>query len=257
MSMSPKLFGTANLAIAEAGKALRFLGKELHAPRWQGIEAPAPMLEVLGISFRCPIEHNTSDWVEACRPNLPWADEHFEERVSGVPSNPGESYKNWPFYPKNERDEKIRPQQKFTHTYQERIWPKKAGDYEDTPWRPIRGIRYEYGDLIDVVALLQREPHTRQAFLPIWFPEDTGAVHGGRVPCTLGYLFMLRHQHLHCTYYIRSCDYFRHFRDDVYLAGRLVQWIAESLDKDIRPGLLDMHIGSLHCWLNERNVLPK
>ena len=30
----------------------------------------------------------------------------------------------------------------------------------------------------DVIDLLEREPFTRQAYLPIWFPEDTGAFHG-------------------------------------------------------------------------------
>ena len=67
----------------------------------------------------------------------------------------------------------------------------------------------DYGDLDDVVTLLTNDPLTRQAFLPMWFPEDTGVVHGTRVPCSLGYHFMQRDGRLSITYYIRSCDIVR------------------------------------------------
>jgi thymidylate synthase len=119
-----------------------------------------------------------------------------------------------------------------------------------------RGIRYQYGDLNDVVEQLRRDESTRQAYLPIFFPEDTGAVHGGRVPCTLGYLFVMRYGFLHCTYYIRSCDFFRHFRDDVYLACRLTLWMTDQLNSGT-PGVLNMHIANLHCWKSELEMLPK
>jgi thymidylate synthase len=93
--------------------------------------------------------------------------------------------------------------------------------------RSIQGIRYEYGDLDDVVNLLYEHPFTRQATFPIFFPEDTGAVHGGRIPCTLHYHFLRRGDSLHLWYAIRSCDAVRHFRDDVYMATRLCQWVTE------------------------------
>jgi thymidylate synthase len=78
-----------------------------------------------------------------------------------------------------------------------------------------------------VIDLLRDRPTTRQAFIPIWFPEDTGAHHGERVPCTLGYHLMARDGRLKIVYYMRSCDFLRHFRDDVYMAGRLCQWVCE------------------------------
>jgi thymidylate synthase len=144
----------------------------------------------------------------------------------------------------------------FSHTYPERIWPKRAGISSIAP-RPDnnKGIRYDYGDLADMVDLLKREPETRQAYLPIWFPEDTGAPSYQRVPCTLGYHFIRRHGFFHMTYYIRSCDIIRHFRDDIYLALKLYYWIKDvSLPKTI-PGLFTMHIVSLHCFYNERGLL--
>jgi thymidylate synthase len=122
---------------------------------------------------------------------------------------------------------------------------------------PRQGVRYRYGDLGDVVDLLVKNPLTRNAYLPVWFPEDTGIVHGGRAPCTLGYLFRLRDNALSIAYYIRSCDFRRHFQDDVYLTIRLLLWVIERCrEKDRRwdsvvPGKFSMHIGSLHIFKND------
>ena len=126
------------------------------------------------------------------------------------------------------------------------------------------GIRYNYGDFGDVIDLLQREPYTRQAFLPMWFPEDTGSVHGERVPCTIGYHFMRRGDYLHIVYYIRSCDYLRHFRDDIYMACRKLMWVLDELKtrdpkrwSNVVPGYYAMHITSLHCFNKEKEVLKQ
>ena len=130
-----------------------------------------------------------------------------------------------------------------------------------------RGIRYDYGDLDDVLTLLQKYPYTRQATLPIFFPEDTGAVHGGRIPCTLHYHFLLRNDRLHLWYTIRSCDAVRHFRDDVYMAGRLCQWVIDELknmDNDydaqefwegVVPGNLYFTAYSFHVHAGDRHML--
>ena len=128
----------------------------------------------------------------------------------------------------------------------------------------MHGIRYEYGDLQDVVNLIKREPFTRQAFLPMWFPEDTGCLHGGRIPCSLGWHFIRRFNHLHVSYFIRSCDIFRHLRDDVYMCARLVIWMLESLRaldpeewNDVQPGMLTFHCTSLHAFSHEKSLLLK
>jgi len=259
-------------------------GVEVDTGHWQGVPTEGhPDLvtkELLDWDFVCPLPVqsngtvNIVDLQEQVRPNLPWADDHFEERVSRVPSNTGEQYQNWPWWQGGYTEAKsmIPSQQeggefKFTHTYQERIWPKLVNG---SPWQceqPIaHGIHYEYGDLDDVVNLLLREPYTRQAYLPIYFPEDTGSVHGGRTPCTIGYHFMLRGDELHMWYTIRSCDAVRHFRDDVYLALRLQLWVLEALRtkekyefdhpevwSSVRPGnfyfkafSFHVHMGDIH-----------
>ena len=206
--------------------------------------------EILNFNFSCLVPSSIKELQLDIQPNLPWAEDHFQERVGGEPLNPGEQYKNWPYYKK---DEFRTEGEQFTHTYMERFW---------APAKP--GIRYAWGNLRDVAVLLQRDPFTRQAYLPVWFPEDTGASHGGRVPCTLGYHFLLRDNMLHMWYDIRSCDLLRHFQDDIYLACRLLIWmlaiLAVSEDGStswagVVPGWLTMNAHSLHIFEADKPTL--
>ena len=240
--------------------------------RWQSINAPQPMPEVLNYSFSLPLPTEDLDYYrELIKPNLPWADRHFlEERVSGDPVNPGQTWKIWPYSTSantHRREGEIDPQ--FDHSYAERYWPKHAGITEGgilpSDIQPTaQGIRFPYGDLDDLVTILAHEPTTRQAYLPVWFPEDLGAiVQKKRVPCSLGYHFICRNNKLHIVYYLRSCDFVRHFRDDVYLTLRLLFWVLEQCRlaapengwDQIEPGTLTMHITSLHCFESDRKVL--
>ena len=242
---------------------------------WQSQDiSNKPMLathEMTNVSFDMKIPETKELLGELVGAHLPWAEDHFLERVGGEPLNPSPSEEWWPFAQKVNVDHKSEPDGKFSHTYPERLWPKEAGIFrhieaiegDDPIEYPNMGIRFAYGDLGDVVDQLSRGPLTRQAFLPLWFPEDTGAVHRKRVPCTLGYHFLIRNGVLQITYYMRSCDLIRHFQDDVYMAGRLAQWMVEQLlsrmvvvgynfnnpqPDPLVVGSLIMHIVSLHCF---------
>lgn len=226
--------------------------------------------ELTHTAFCVPLpSENPEHYALDIMPNMPWAEDHFQERVCGYPINPGKEWENWPFSKSAETF--LDNRGKFNHNYMERYWPKIAGlinsptrtaaeyasavrqhgDYEIN-----RGILYDYGDLSDVVNLLAADPYTRQAYLPIWFPEDTG---GGskRAPCTIGYHFIMRDERLDINYHIRSCDFVRHFRDDCYLTVRLLLWMLEQTRKldarwdDVKPGLFIMQIGSLHIFRND------
>lgn len=272
------------------GEALLQQGKVIQSQNWQSMGKEQAMFEVKNLSFELPIPKE-ENLIEVLKPNIPWANNHFIERVSTLPLNPGESYKLWPFYGS---DTKVRNHdEKFSHTYMERFWPKYAGGnlrgssinrVENTHIEaiieayakktgslevyknagviykyPMQGIRFNYGDLKDVINLLRDEPTTRQAFLPVWFPEDTGAVHKQRVPCTLGYLFNINFPEMtiDVTYYMRSCDYFRHFIDDIYLAIKLLYYIKNALHESIRltEGNLYFHCRSLHIFAIEQTKL--
>lgn len=254
-------------------------GKKVHPMRWQGVDvaanAQAEMVELLNVDLEVDLRgiESLEHWRTEIQPNLPWADRHFEERVCGEPINPGTEWENWPWAKSAGGFVKGGL---FNHNYMERYWPKIAGflkhptktvsDFRqvlatasETP-HELFGIRHTYGDLNDVVELLRRDPLTRQAYLPIFFPEDTGVGDGARKPCTLGYQFIVRDNLLHIYYPMRSCDLLRHFRDDCYLTVRLGIWMLEQLRErsdyaqfwsKCRLGTYSMHMTSLHCFIGD------
>lgn len=224
---------------------------------WQSKQDTSMSLtrEILNARIELPISSPPGGWASYMRPNLPWADEHFSERVSGKPLNPPPSHVNWPYNREGNKDHM--DGEAFSHSYPERLWSKQA-NHGSLLGR--QGIRYRYGDLDDLVNMLIRNPYTRQAYVPLWFPEDLAAsVEGQRVPCTLGYHFILRSERLHCFYPMRSLDWLRYFRDDAYMAGRLCQWLIHqcrtrrtgddnNVWHEVEPGRLTMHVVSLHCF---------
>lgn len=277
------IYGNFSQAIKDIGNSIKFYSNKVHTQRWQGTEIDKKpemrMREVLDVYFKVPLEtEDLTVYQHQIKPNLPWADNHFEERVCGMPINPGIEWANWPY---GKSADTFRDScGKFNHNYMQRYWPKLAGlteaatetaaDFIKVVDSMVRGAEYsnrkgiyhEYGDLGDVVDLLQREPDTRQAFFPVWFPEDTGVVHRGRVPCSIGYQFLMRNGHLHIAYYLRSCDYTRHFRDDIYLTVRLLLWVLQQLRErdpvtwnDVKPGFYTMHIMNLHVFENDYLVM--
>lgn len=246
----------------DTGHWLMGFGQKIESPNWQGLGNPVTLIEILGQSLRCSMPQTYEELNENMKLKSSWAEDHFQERVEGVPTNPGKTYRDWPYY----KEDSYRAGGKFSHTYQERFWPKQAGT---SLVSSTRGIRYVFGDYNDLVDLLFREPETRQAYLPIFFPEDTGAVKGQRIPCTLGYLFTVRGDIMNLTYYMRSCDYIRHLDNDIYMAVRLAQHTLDQLirrqqnlktNKDwkkVKLGIMTMHIESLHCFKSDIYELKK
>lgn len=244
---------------------------EVTSQTWQAVDiSDQPHMtpwELQNVVFEVMLPNNVEGLQEMVKPNLPWAEDHFQERVSGKPWNPPPSSAWWPHAQAN--NDQFKADEQFSHTYPERFWPKQAGggrhefkrgdDYGFAANYDHEGIRYPYGDLGDLVKLLNRDPSTRQAYLPVWFPEDTGAVALQRVPCTLGYHFMIRHGVLNCNYFIRSCDFIRHFRDDVYMAWRLTQWLRDRVfpTGPVDVGMLTMFIGSLHIFRGDMTLMQK
>lgn len=269
----------ANHSFEELYKQLQALlvkQPRLNTGQWQSQDiSNKPMLathELTNVSFALTLADTPDQLAIETGAHLPWAEDHFQERVGGKPLNPAPSEAWWPFAQQGNQAHKSEGKA-FSHTYPERMWPKwapqeladqLAQELKET-WRGKYGIRFEYGDLNGVVNQLCEGPLTRQAYLPIWFPEDTGATLGRRVPCTIGYHFMIRNNRLQITYYMRSCDFIRHFQDDVYMAGRLAQWMVKKVTQwrcRYRPELgpiqvdqLIMHIVSLHAFAGDMGAM--
>lgn len=275
----PVTYSDFSQAIYDTEQSLLYRSYPVKGSRWQSMDISQYgkemyMREIFNVNYQIALKnsHPLQHFQEDIQPNLPWAEDHFQERVCGLPFNPGVQWANWPYAHSANRHRNTG--ERFSHTYMERMWPKAANQRDDDELMMLkvkpddgghivvpRGIRYHYGDLKDVVEHLFKDPLTRQAYLPIWFPEDTGVVHGERVPCTLGYHFLHRHGFLHCTYYIRSCDFVRHYRDDLYLTLRLMQWVLEELKEkedtaangkahwnSAKLGFFCFNCVSMHCF---------
>lgn len=210
---------------------------------WQSTAAPCPARELTNVVTEFHVPDSLTGWQQICEPDLPWAETHFQERVSGEPLNPPPSFVDWPWHSRENAERFIREGNQFDHTYPERYWPHD----------PVTdGLA---GDLQDVAQLLRKDPWTRQAYLPVWFPEDTGTTRGQRVPCTLGYHFIRNGPALDCNYFIRSCDLTRHYKNDIYLTGRLLQWMVDEVgrsgDATPYPGTLTTFISNLHLFTQD------
>lgn len=218
-------------------------GKKITTKRWQGKEQPPEMIELLHVSQIMQMEQSQEDAAFQCKPLLPWADVHFQERINGIPVNPPPSHTLW-----LKGNEEYMSGEKFSHSYPERFWSKSLH----------QGIRFEIGDLGDLIKLLKKEPDTRQAYLPIYFPEDIyAATIGERIPCTLGYHFIVRDGQLDLFYPMRSCDVLRHLHNDLYLANLLAIFVRDQAYLNVKLGNIHFVATSLHCFSNDRYALKK
>lgn len=263
------IYGTFKDAIKSSVRRLVESGIEVHPNNWQSMDVSqkkeAEMRELLAIQFQVVMPQTVEELQKDIQPNLPWADKHFElERVSREPINPGNTWEIWPWA--NSANQ-FKQGGQFDHSYAERYWPKYAGCTTDGRLAPQKyfhnmGIRDRVGDLDDIVDRLAKDPTTRQAVLSVWHAEDQ-APSGRRVPCSLSYQFIVRNNHLHVLYAIRSCDAFRHYLDDLYLTARLTLWVLLQLrHKDsswdnVSLGLFTMTIGSFHAFVNDIPQLRK
>ena len=157
-------------------------------------------------------------------PHQPWAEVEFKDRISLEPRNPGNSWKELPgvWIPMKEKDGR------YSYTYSERV-------------------AYQ---LIEILEELRSNSSSREAYLAIWNPAlDPFRLSRRRVPCTLGYQFFFREGKLHMTYLQRSCNFPKHYQDDVYLAYKLQLWVAEKLG--LTTGSFSHWVGSLHEFVRE------
>jgi len=162
-------------------------------------------------------------------PNVtqPWADAEFKERITepkdGKFINPGEAWKLrenvWGEFFHNG---------KFGYSYNELIWNNNQ--------------------FTKIVNRLKEDPDSRQLWISLWDPERDPDLLGGvsRVPCSLGYGFQVREGKLNMHYVMRSCDFSTHFANDVYLAIKLLEYVAELTGYEV--GNFTHTIFSLHVY---------
>lgn len=164
-----------------------------------------------------------------------WADEEFKERINtSEVINPG---KAWEL--RKDLWEQFLVDGKFDYTYNERM-----------------------AILPYTIQLLRSDSDTRKAVLPIFNgngEDDTLYYHGNkRIPCSMYYDFLIRQNGkgekvLHICYHQRSSDFAQHFGNDIYLAWRLMEYVAQEVG--VKPGYLYHTIDSLHIYKKDWHFL--
>lgn len=174
-------------------------------------------------------------WLFVFSHSKEWADAEFQERIdiSNI-TNPG---KAWEL--RKDLWEQFLVNGKFDYTYNERM------------------VILPY-----TIQLLKSDSDTRKAVLPIFNgngEDDTLYYHGNkRIPCSMYYDFLIRQNGkgekvLHICYHQRSSDFAQYFGNDIYLAWRLMEYVAQEVG--VKPGYLYHTIDSLHIYKKDWHFL--
>lgn len=174
-------------------------------------------------------------WLFVFSHSKEWADAEFQERIDTSDIiNPG---KAWEL--RKDLWEQFLVNGKFDYTYNERM------------------VILPY-----TIQLLKSDSDTRKAVLPIFNgngEDDTLYYHGNkRIPCSMYYDFLIRQNGkgekvLHICYHQRSSDFAQHFGNDIYLAWRLMEYVAQEVG--VKPGYLYHTIDSLHIYKKDWHFL--
>lgn len=167
-----------------------------------------------------------------------WAEAELSERLCPVTGsiNPGKAW----LIRKEVWEEFLNSEGQFDYTYHDRI-------------NEIVSNKKSTQSIIDrVVFELKRNPDTRQAIIPIFRAQDVAGIGGEfRIPCSMYYDFLIREnakgeKQLNICYHQRSSDFVTHFGNDVYLAWKLMEYVAGILE--IKPGYLFHTLDSIHSY---------
>lgn len=165
-----------------------------------------------------------------------WAEAELQERLH-TDCNPGEAYKLrpevWDQFLVDGKFDYAYPKRMNNHFYQ--------GSYSITP-------------LAKIISEIRSNPDSRQLILSIWDRSDIQYIGGQRrVPCSIYYQFILRDYRLHIIYNQRSADIVTHLGNDIWLAFKLMEYIAKVTGH--MSGYLYHNIGSLHSYRKDWSTL--
>ncbi len=234
-------------ALDETKRDLKEMGIRVHPQTMQDKDVHAdPDYDTLELQNHAYVV--TQPRLQDLEPTQPWANLEFAERVSGQLVNPGEAYKSRPEIWEEflEKGDGHPSREKFSYTYAERFLhngSKEWGDPQD-----IDGpSKWDDSTQLERLILnIKKYPDNRNHLLTVWDADDLWLVGEHRVPCSISYHFMYRDRSLFMTYQQRSADLATHLINDVYLAARLQQWVAEKLEWPV--GRFTHFIGSLHAY---------
>lgn len=110
-----------------------------------------------------------------------------------------------------------------------------------------------FNEIEGIVNLFKQDKSTRRAVLITHSPWDPNS---GKwyVPCTMYHQFLCRDNMMHVILNMRSWDFNRGFKYDVFLALFLQAYVAafvNDFDGPCKPGRLYVNAGSFHVYLDD------
>jgi thymidylate synthase len=178
--------------------------------------------EIIGLSFQLFDWYDRDEMLKENGLSKEFCEADFADRMNLTPVNPGTAIKY-------DISGVLRPYLNehgyLSYTYSERIY------YQISP----------------IIYLLRSYPNTRQAFMSVWDPnEDIDALEIDRVPCSIGYHFLIRNDKLIMIYIMRSLEISRCLGNDLYTASKMLEYVAEQVG--VAPGYIQFNIGSAHIF---------
>lgn len=235
-----RIYSSSYELMSEMGRELNSYGQTVKPKTYQNknIEGNEDFVtkEIICQQY-CLTSLQDPTWLFFYSRSREWADAEFQERIdTSEVINPG---KAWEL--RKDLWEQFLVNGKFDYTYNERI---------------IHVIK-------PLIRLLKDDNDTRKAVLPIFNGDmdglDTDCYDGSRrIPCSMYYDFLIRQNGkgekvLHICYHQRSSDFVTHFGNDVYLAWRLMEYVAKEVG--VKPGYLYHTIDSLHTYQKDWDKL--
>lgn len=235
-----RIYSSSYELMSEMGRELNSYGQTVKPKTYQNknIEGNEDFVtkEIICQQY-CLTSLQDPTWLFFYSRSREWADAEFQERIDTSDIiNPG---KAWEL--RKDLWEQFLVNGKFDYTYNERI---------------IHVIK-------PLIRLLKDDNDTRKAVLPIFNGDmdglDTDWYDGSRrIPCSMYYDFLIRENSkgekiLHICYHQRSSDFVTHFGNDVYLAWRLMEYVAKEVG--VKPGYLYHTIDSLHTYQKDWDKL--
>lgn len=235
-----RIYSSSYELMSEMGRELNSYGQTVKPKTYQNknIEGNEDFVtkEIICQQY-CLTSLQDPTWLFFYSRSREWADAEFKERIDTSDIiNPG---KAWEL--RKDLWEQFLVNGKFDYTYNERI---------------IHVIK-------PLIRLLKDDNDTRKAVLPIFNGDmdglDTDWYDGSRrIPCSMYYDFLIRQNGkgekvLHICYHQRSSDFVTHFGNDVYLAWRLMEYVAKEVG--VKPGYLYHTVDSLHAYQKDWDKL--
>ena len=250
-----RIYDSCYELMSETGRNLWEMGVENRPKTYQNknIEGNPDFItkELIAESY-CLTQMPDPEWLFVYTKTKEWADAEFEERISGKKLNPGKAWElNKPMWEEflvpNVSNVGIMEPYIFDYTYAERINSSAFNDWEGA------GIDQHDTYINHIIGLLKYDNDTRKAVLSIFNPTiDADHLDGkARIPCSMYYQFLIRNNGkgekvCNIVYNQRSSDMVSHFGDDVYLAWKLMEYVANKVG--VKPGYLYHQLGSLHAY---------